>query len=193
MPRVLRRASQRQICTSFLETTGQRQILGLFAAFWQTPRNKESGKQHSLSGYDGARNEEAESRSVQTILWRSRLYLSPERQDLTEDKPTKYRMKHDVYSLGVVLLEIALWEDFANERNAYGRLFQKSRDLPKVLMQLTKRIPILMGNKYRDVVVSSLQEVEQERTSQLLNDGNGIVVGMAYIEQFTSKLEKISL
>lgn len=149
-------------------------------------------RQPYLVGYNGARNEDAESRFVQTTPWRLRLYLPAERQDLT-DKRKKYRMKHDVYSLAVVLLEIGLWEDFADERNAYGRLFHNSRDLPKVLMQLTKRVPMLLGNKYRDVVVSCLRELEDKRASQLLDDENGIVVGMAYVEQVLSKQEEISL
>ncbi|KAK3505254.1 hypothetical protein B0T13DRAFT_485892 [Neurospora crassa] len=44
------------------------------------------------------------------ISWERNVYRHPSRQGC--DPAVKYRMQHDIYSLGVCLLEIGLWESF---------------------------------------------------------------------------------
>ena len=44
------------------------------------------------------------------ISWERNVYRHPSRQGF--DPVEKYRMPHDIYSLGVCLLEIGLWESF---------------------------------------------------------------------------------
>ncbi|KAK3494387.1 uncharacterized protein B0T23DRAFT_427405 [Neurospora hispaniola] len=44
------------------------------------------------------------------ISWERNVYRHPSRQGF--DPAEKYRMQHDIYSLGVCLLEIGLWESF---------------------------------------------------------------------------------
>lgn len=145
-----------------------------------------------LVGYDGARNEVAETRLLDVTQWQRRLYLSPDRQDMTNVQ-VKYSMKHDIYSLGVVLLEIALWEDFTDETGAYGKLFKATKEPLKLLMQLSRRVPLLLGDRYRDAVVACLTELREENKEHQLEDADGIVVGMAFIAQVIGKLEKISV
>ncbi|MCJ1229283.1 hypothetical protein MMC12_005948 [Toensbergia leucococca] len=145
-----------------------------------------------LVGYDGARNEDAETRLLDVAQWQRRLYLSPDRQDV-KNTLVKYSMKHDIYSLGVVLLEIALWEDFTDGAGTYGKLFKAAKDPLKLLMQLTRRVPLLLGDKYRDAVVACLTELKEQIEDHQLDDADGIVVGMAFIAQVIEKLEKISV
>jgi hypothetical protein len=54
-------------------------------------------------------------------------------------------------------------------------------------------IPRNMGDKYRDVVVSCVEGLKNEEEGGLLNDQDGIVVGLAYISQIMGKLEEISM
>lgn len=145
-----------------------------------------------LVGYDGSRFEKAETHWTEVDEWKKRIYFSPERQDVNKTR-AKFSMKHDVYSLGVMLLEIGLWEDFANAERGYGKALKAAENTYELLMQLTARLPIQMGDKYRDAVVSCLMELKEEEDRRDLDDEDGIVVGSAYMVQVMSKLEKISV
>ncbi|KAL1639976.1 hypothetical protein SLS58_007402 [Diplodia intermedia] len=82
------------------------------------------------------------------------VYRHPVRQGMP-DKP--FSKIHDIYALGVVLLEIGLWQQAITlERNQ----FKTARDPYVVRDQLIKqarhRLSDKMGHKYRDVVVKCL-------------------------------------
>lgn len=145
-----------------------------------------------LVGYDGARFEKAETNWTEVYEWKKRIYFAPERQDLNKTR-AKFSMKHDVYSLGVMLLEIGLWEDFANGERGCGKALKAAKNTYKLLMQLTERLPIQVGDKYRDIVVSCLKGLKEEEDRRDLDDEDGIVIGSAYMVQVMSKLEKISV
>lgn len=57
------------------------------------------------------------------MSWDRNVYRHPLRQG--NDPVDRYRMQHDIYSLGVCLLEVGLWESFVeytgeNEKEAPG-------------------------------------------------------------------------
>lgn len=102
----------------------------------------------------------------------------------TTNEHVRYNMRDDIYSLGVVLLEIAVWKslfswkdrrgcydadfswfDFSIEK--YKRIFA-TMGQPEyrnrgwlfrwdLVMLAEKEIPVVMGTKYKDVVVSCLK------------------------------------
>lgn len=65
-----------------------------------------------LIGYDDVRKVNAMSDLIAIDDSQKSIYLSPERHRLKIGD--EFTMQHDVYSLGVVLLEIALWKDLNN-------------------------------------------------------------------------------
>ena len=79
-----------------------------------------------LVGFEETRKDADPSILEAVPLWQRRIYLSPDRQhpDSTRIKNT---MKHGVYSLEVVLPEIALWENFVDLENPYGAIVSKSQ------------------------------------------------------------------
>ncbi|KAI9787247.1 MAG: hypothetical protein M1839_003485 [Geoglossum umbratile] len=68
-----------------------------------------------LIGFDYARREKAYSDRVSDNVWWKDIYRHPQRQGQYPDE--MYSMLHDVYSLGVVLLEIALWSPFVVDQS----------------------------------------------------------------------------
>ncbi|KAI9773189.1 MAG: hypothetical protein M1840_008310 [Geoglossum simile] len=82
------------------------------------------------------------------------VYRHPERQGQPEKPFTKI---HDIYALGVVLLEIGLWEPAITlEKN----LFALARDPYAVQSQLkkhaSKRLESRVGEKYKNIVLNCL-------------------------------------
>ncbi|KAI3320715.1 hypothetical protein HD806DRAFT_228049 [Xylariaceae sp. AK1471] len=63
-----------------------------------------------LVGFDAFRAAAAETIMAGDMRWDRNVYRHPLRQG--DDPAEKYRMQHDIYSLGVCLLEIGLWESF---------------------------------------------------------------------------------
>ncbi|KAI1111774.1 hypothetical protein F5Y14DRAFT_300413 [Nemania sp. NC0429] len=63
-----------------------------------------------LVGFDAFRANAAETIMAGDMRWDRNVYRHPLRQG--SDPTEKYRMQHDIYSLGVCLLEIGLWEPF---------------------------------------------------------------------------------
>ncbi|KAJ5735099.1 uncharacterized protein N7483_000224 [Penicillium malachiteum] len=63
-----------------------------------------------LVGFDAFRATSTGTIMGGDMSWDRNVYRHPSRQD--RDPTERYRMQHDIYSLGVCLLEIGLWESF---------------------------------------------------------------------------------
>jgi hypothetical protein len=157
-----------------------------------------------LVGFDNVRKAIAASNMIKVEEWRKNVYLHPDRHRMGVGD--EYTVRHDVYSLGVVLLEIALWGSFTDRRpEGLARyVWQKSgtqpaaplppEDLRRKYLRIAKSlVPREIGTKYADIVVSCLEGLQDEERGGLLNDEDGLVIETAYVAQVLSKLEEISL
>lgn len=153
-----------------------------------------------LVGFDNFRNEQGQTYLRGDDAWEKNLYRHPSRQGNSPIE--EYSMQHDIYSLGVCLLEIGLWVSFVsfNERSLDSipssalELSLSDGGLPSPaalkdhLVALAKRhLPRCMGRKYTEVVKTCLTCLDRENTdfgdeSELL-DESGILVGVRYIEK----------
>jgi len=129
-------------------------------------------------------------------------------------------MQHDIYSLGVVLLEIGLWTSFiryeagsgvAQLREGFGLALPGDRSQVNEQRQNNKHaleilaaheLPKLIGRKYSDVVLSCLTCLDQgeqagfgvmEEDSVTVTDEDGMVIGSRFIEYILDKIQEISL
>ncbi|KAH0565038.1 hypothetical protein GP486_001564, partial [Trichoglossum hirsutum] len=82
-----------------------------------------------LVGFEGIRRAEAGSQRLGVANWEQNIYLPPERHRLA--KGDEFTMQHDVYSLGVVLLEIAIWSAFTDRKGIGKRLWKKPEQGPQ--------------------------------------------------------------
>jgi hypothetical protein len=117
----------------------------------------------------------------------------------------EFTMRHDIYNLRVVLPEITLWDTSTNteKKGAGSYLWEKhnGKQVPRTPKGLKTRYlkfassqaHLVFGDKYRNVVVSCLEELKDEEKGGILDDQDGIVVGSAYISQMMTKLKDISL
>lgn len=134
--------------------------------------------------------------------WEKNLYRHPERQGLAPGE--RYCMQHDIYSLGVCLLEIGLWTSFVlypeGEKKPYPntkllnlsvQALQKKTPnvIKKLLVELAVReLPGRMGELYRDVVVNCMTCLDEDNMDfgedgDLDDDADGVAVGVRYIEK----------
>lgn len=156
-----------------------------------------------LVGFERFRLEIGGTTRLQSDLrWETNLYRHPRRQGVSAEDV--YIMQHDVYSLGVCLLEIGLWESFELPNGAGGNAELGSTLAERVsstdgvrtpsqmkteLIELAQyRLTQSMGRKYAHLVASCLTCLDPEETNGFtketdLIDADGIVVGIAYIEK----------
>jgi serine/threonine protein kinase len=135
-------------------------------------------------------------------IWHENLYRHPTRQG--EAPEEVYNMRHDVYSLGVCLLEIGLWTSFVTydvQSTQFGATLPSMReiadllrvrderkrafDIKRLLTKLaTERLPGRMGDLYTQVVVSCLACLDKDgsfASTADSEDGDGIAIGVHYI------------
>ncbi|KAI8624402.1 hypothetical protein F5Y19DRAFT_491032 [Xylariaceae sp. FL1651] len=103
-----------------------------------------------------------------------------------------YNMQHDIYSLGVCLLEIGLWETFVEYDGGDAR----SPSMKDNLVTLTRdALPKVMGIEYANVVETCLTCLDAENDD--FNDPNefrdleGVSVGIRYIEKVLLRLNDL--
>ncbi|KAK4232770.1 hypothetical protein C8A03DRAFT_20007 [Achaetomium macrosporum] len=141
--------------------------------------------------------------------WEHNIYRHPER--MGEFPAEAYRMQHDIYSLGVCLLEIGMWEplvaytgDDADASPGYGRV---CRDFVETgqpwvcfkdhLVGLAQNeLPRRMGDRYADVVVTCLTCLDRDGSfgnQPEVSDADGILVGVRFIETIFGQLNEIVL
>ncbi|KAI4249108.1 MAG: hypothetical protein LQ352_005704 [Teloschistes flavicans] len=156
-----------------------------------------------MIGLDRFRLIDTRSKRLSDDLWYKDLYRHPTRQGIRPEKD--YSMQHDIYSLGVCLLEIGLWQSFLSweddlesptPREEYvlkkdlaikdprRRAFQVKKRLIKLAEE---RLPGSMGQIYTSTVVSCLTCLDAGNTGfgdqEDFEDDSGILIGVRYVEK----------
>ena len=130
--------------------------------------------------------------------WAKNLYRHPSRQGTHPDNV--YTVLHDIYSLGVILLEIGLWSPFVDSAGLAGEVvsqivpFLQDRDQRKGATRIKKHfvsmargyLPERIGAKYADTVVTCLTCLDRDsmlgsEIESLLDDG--ILVGVRFFKR----------
>lgn len=153
-----------------------------------------------LVGFESFRPLDGLTYLIGDCEWQKNLYRHPTRQGgFPEDY---YQMQHDIYSLGVCLLELGMGESFVIPDmvdfspspilpiSEYLQL-EPPQGAQKVKEQLItmarSRLPALMGLRYTQVVVMCLSCLDSDNNDfgdqRELYDNDGILVGVRYIEK----------
>ncbi|QGA21513.1 hypothetical protein EYB26_009224 [Talaromyces marneffei] len=147
--------------------------------------------------------------------WEYDIYTHPSRHT----PGTRYTMAHDIYSLGINLLEIALWGSFLifdtherarifnNEALEGGRLIcdnlkagdKEAGQRMKQLYEMAAKalLPISMGCRFRDIVLDCLGAVERgfgnvdEDSIEKTQNEEEERIGLEYIDKVLEGLEEI--
>lgn len=84
------------------------------------------------------------------------VYRHPEQWGLPT---TTFNRLHDIYSLGVVLLEVALWKPMIDLHRSKFRTLELGSDVMKYILDVAKhqRVSAAMGKRYQKVVISCLE------------------------------------
>lgn len=105
-------------------------------------------------------------------------------------------MGHDIYSLGVCLLEIALWKSFVlwDMNGQYPSLSVESENLlrggmsafevkEKLVAMSRKVVPGILGNRYAEVITSCLKCLDEDSGGNSESLDENLVFGVGYIEK----------
>ncbi|KAH7007639.1 hypothetical protein EDB80DRAFT_843127 [Ilyonectria destructans] len=124
-----------------------------------------------LIGFDGARSKDGiysiggyETAASEADKFASDLFQHPDRQGRPGNDQPRYQMNHDLYSLGVVLLEIGLWLPLQKEKSVrkvreqkFENMEERRTRVRQVLMDLARdKLAVVLGQRYQDIVVKCL-------------------------------------
>lgn len=161
-----------------------------------------------LVGLDAFRREDGRTHLRNDSGWTKDLYRHPNRQGPTPRDD--YIMQHDIYSLGVCLLEIGLWRSFVSydldsghpiPLEALGLIrdavpVESSVILKEKLVEMTQNeLPACMGSRYAQVVHTCLTCLDPNNVDfgheVDFQDEDGIRIGVRYMEKGSYKLRPI--
>lgn len=157
-----------------------------------------------LVGFENFRKEEGGTQRLGDQTFEGNLYLHPNRQGTSPQE--KYIMQHDIYSLGVVLLEVGFWMSFVEYVPGNGSVrptallgappaAEGGQLLRYVLLSsqdhflslARSELPKVMGTEYARVVETCLTCLDDNNDDfgdqSEFEDEDGIVVGARYIEK----------
>ncbi|KAK3064099.1 hypothetical protein LTS18_010136 [Coniosporium uncinatum] len=162
-----------------------------------------------LVGFEKFRRAEGRTFMSGDLFWEKNIYRHPKRQG--ERPEEAYTMQHDIYSLGVYLLEIDLGASFVrfdatsvsdkNPKDAVpGSIldiaeYLKNKDTRARALQIKRKLiaiaeaesPGRMGKVYTDVVLSCLTCLDPGNRGFgdecNFTDEDGVLVGVRYIQQ----------
>lgn len=153
-----------------------------------------------LIGFEKVRMADGRTLRQGDSAWEKNLYRHPYRQGLKPEEV--YTMQHDIYSLGVCLLEIGLWGSFVKYQDdgtvpVLGEALDIAPGSPELetprlmkdhLVALAKRsLPRYMGDIYKEIVVNCLTCLDEDNADfgdqSEFEDKDGVLVGVRYIEK----------
>ena len=126
----------------FGEETGE----GLIRFDWSSPYLVGFGSSRSNTGV-------SDKQPGDQIEFGTRMYLHPDRQ-LKEY--TRYQKIHDMYSLGIVLLEIGRLELFRESRSALKLQECSPHHLKDTFVKKAKGLKVVLGKRFTKAVVTCL-------------------------------------
>ncbi|EPS40766.1 hypothetical protein H072_5356 [Dactylellina haptotyla CBS 200.50] len=119
-------------------------------------------------------------------VWHANIYRHPVRQYGTTTVQ-KHTTRHDLYSLGVVLLELGLWESVANK---YAPKISglRSKQVTAALIDIAKEdLRPIVGDRYTEAVIKCLsEEIDGDDASTVMRYLNEILDDMEEIAAHTS-------
>ncbi|KAK3646849.1 hypothetical protein LTR56_008337 [Elasticomyces elasticus] len=154
----------------------------------------------SLVGFEKIRTADGRTLQRGDIAWEKNIYRHPDRQGLRPEE--MYTMQHDIYSLGVCLLEIGIWDSFVSYTQGdavptpTGALrlhlgdpeFSTPLLMKDHLVALAKsKLPESIREIYGKVVVNCLTCLDKDNPDfgdeSEFQDSDGVLVGVRYIEK----------
>jgi len=110
----------------------------------------------SLVGFEVARSNEGETNpgARSKMPLEIGLYMHPDLQ--RNDTHVRHTMAHDVYSLGIVLLELGIWAPLDKRRELRPEM--TLAETGAALLRLANETELLMGRRYREVVQLCLSQ-----------------------------------
>lgn len=164
------------------------------------PSHKSKVGSFFLVGFENIRLADGRTRKLGDSDWQKNLYRHPHRQGLSPAEV--YNMQHDIYSLGVCLLEIGLWESFLSYENdapapvpapalavtLESPEFKRPALMKDHLIALAKReLATRMGERYEKIVVNCLTCLDEDNADfgnqSEFEDPDGVLIGVKYIEK----------
>jgi hypothetical protein len=110
-------------------------------------------------------------------------YVHPDRQ---QKEYTKFRKVHDLYSLGVVLLEIGRLGSFLEQRAKKEWSTTRSPDkIREIILRKARALRLHMGNRYTDAVLACLT------ANEVLSNQNEPDFLTFFLVEVCEKLEEI--
>lgn len=156
-----------------------------------------------LTGFQNFRLAEGKTIYQGDDNWRKNIYRHPTRQGVKPE--ADYVMQHDIYSLGVCLLEIGMGTSFvlqnaennnpipsrwisiaadASIKDNRKRAFECKRVLVKLAQD---ELPAKMGQRYTDAVVTCMTCLDKTDNNfgheNEFIDENGVLIGVRFIEK----------
>jgi hypothetical protein len=143
-----------------------------------------------LVGFEFSRDVTDSSTVERDGLLERNIYRHPDRQGPPEDAPgNRFSVLHDIYALGVVLLEVGLWRPVMGyeEWRDCGGADERKRMLEE---HAVERLPHYMGTGYTDAVLACLKgEIADEVRGEPSNDVEREKVLLAFWEKVVGGTE----
>jgi serine/threonine protein kinase len=159
----------------------------------------------SLVGFEDFRSEDGKTYRSGDEQGEKNLYRHPTRQGSTPQED--YVMQHDIYSLGVCLLEIGLWDSllrYEQEHDVYvasaGEILPAHaltkdgvQTVKGVLIGLARELlPSKVGNKYAEIVATCLTCLDKGNVDfgdeSEFADEDGVLVGVRFIQKVSNTM-----
>lgn len=133
------------------------------SAFLQPTPGPQIGTPY-LVGFSYARRGTARSTGSGRADWRNEIYRHPERQgaELGIDPEPYYKAYHDVYGLGVVLLELGLWERLDVTYDSKLKRAAPPQRKAHLIDLANMHLPLKIGSRFAGIVKECL-EVDRDR------------------------------
>ncbi|KAI1389425.1 uncharacterized protein F4822DRAFT_199817 [Hypoxylon trugodes] len=165
-----------------------------------------------MVGFEDFRREDGRTRRRGDDAVERNLYRHPTRQGFSPEDD--FIMQHDIYSLGVCLLEIGLWHSFVqhdplNETTVLSAFLKTNHnsskeDIAEFLLTSAKnrfvelarsQLRECMGTRYSDIVETCLTCLDPDNgdfgDQREFEDEDGIRVGVRYIEKVLGRLNTL--
>jgi len=116
-----------------------------------------------LAGFDYSRSEAARSTGDEAEGgWKRALYQHPERNVTadSDDAVPEYIAEHDIYSLGVTMVEIGRWKPL----ESYPQLFQDASPAKhkEVLEEMAEGLRVTLGRRYVELALRCLRILDTD-------------------------------